>query len=162
MSEHRHNAINEDVDAIIQLAQEYDLDALTIVDGEFELSITRREPIAAAMPVVPHVAQSPEAIGAPVAAPVAVPSQAEAAAGNVVAAPIIGVFYRASSPDAAPFVNVGDRVTVGQTLCILEAMKLMNEITSDFNGVVLAIHVENSDLVTIGQPIFTIGHSLSA
>ena len=66
------------------------------------------------------------------------------------------MFYRAASPETPPFVNVGDRVAVGQTLCILEAMKLMNEITSDFAGTVTAIHVENGDLVTIGQPMFTV------
>ena len=154
MSEHSHDMINSDVDTIIALAQEYDLDALTVVDGEFELSLTRREPQPPAM--VAHPAPAPVAAAAPAVSGQSVEIEALAPQGNIVKAPIIGVFYRASAPTAGPFVNVGDRVSVGQTLCILEAMKLMNEITSDFSGVVTAIHVENSDLVTIGQPLFTV------
>jgi len=156
MSEHKHETSHEEVDAIIQLAQEYDLDALTLVDGDFELSITRREPAPpVAPPPVPHHAPVP--LAAPSEQSVqAVVADQPAAQGNVVAAPIIGVFYRASAPEAPVFVNVGDHVQVGQTLCILEAMKLMNEITSDFSGVVTAIHIENGELVTIGQPLFTI------
>jgi acetyl-CoA carboxylase biotin carboxyl carrier protein len=74
----------------------------------------------------------------------------------VVTAPIIGVFYRASAPGTDPFVEVGTRVEQGQTLCILEAMKLMNEIASDYRGTVTRILAENGALVSLGEPLFWI------
>ena len=70
--------------------------------------------------------------------------------------PIVGTYFAAPSPDAPPFVNVGDRVHVGQVLCIVEAMKLMNEIESEFAGEIVRIHVENGQPVEYGQPLFTI------
>jgi acetyl-CoA carboxylase biotin carboxyl carrier protein len=73
-----------------------------------------------------------------------------------VTAPIIGVFYRAQAPGAAPFVEVGDRVSVGQPLCILEAMKLMNEITSDHAGIVTRVLPENGQVVSLGEDMFWI------
>lgn len=158
MSEHNNDTIQNDVETIMQLAQDYDLDALTVVDGDFELSLTRREPQPAA-PIgisLPTASSGASAALAPSDKPIDQIVEPIVPQGNTVTAPIIGVFYRASSPAAPPFVNVGDRVAIGQTLCILEAMKLMNEITSDFNGIVTAIHVENTDLVTIGQPLFTL------
>ena len=154
MSEHHLEIMNEDVDTIIKLAQEYDLDALTVVDGEFELSLTRREPQPPATLI--HAAPSAVAVPQPQADVPVSPAIEAQPEGNAVTAPIIGVFYRASSPEAPPFVNVGDRVTIGQTLCILEAMKLMNEITSDYSGIITAVHVENAELVTIGQALFTV------
>ena len=79
------------------------------------------------------------------------------AEGNVVKSPLVGTFYSASSPDSAPFVKVGDTVKKGQVLGIVEAMKLMNEIESEFDGTVKAILVKNGDLVEFGQPLFVIG-----
>lgn len=76
--------------------------------------------------------------------------------GHVVPSPIVGTFYRAPNPEADPFVKVGDDVRVGQVLCIVEAMKLMNEIESDIDGVVVKVHVENSEPVEYGQSLFTI------
>ena len=78
-------------------------------------------------------------------------------AGQVVKAPLVGTFYSASAPDAAPFVQVGDTVAEGQTLGIIEAMKLMNEIESDYAGTVKEILVENGQMVEYGQPLFVIG-----
>jgi acetyl-CoA carboxylase biotin carboxyl carrier protein len=75
---------------------------------------------------------------------------------QVLKSPIVGTFFAAPSPDAPPFVNVGDRVHVGQVLCIVEAMKLMNEIESEFAGEIVRIHVENGQPVEYGQPLFTI------
>lgn len=79
------------------------------------------------------------------------------AEGNVVKSPLVGTFYSASSPDAAPFVKVGDTVKKGQVLGIVEAMKLMNEIESEFDGVVKEIQIENEQVVEYGQPLFVIG-----
>jgi len=76
---------------------------------------------------------------------------------TVVQAPMVGTFYRAASPEAAPFVEIGSRITVGQTLCIIEAMKLMNELPSETNGVVSRILVENGEPVEYGQDLFIIG-----
>lgn len=77
--------------------------------------------------------------------------------GNVVKSPLVGTFYRSASPDCTPFVEVGDTVKKGQVLGIVEAMKLMNEIESEYNGVVKAILVENEQLTEYGQPLFVIG-----
>jgi len=77
--------------------------------------------------------------------------------GNVMKSPMVGTFYRAANPESPAFVNVGDSVKVGQTLCIIEAMKLLNEIESEFEGVVLQILVENSQGVEFDQPLFVIG-----
>jgi acetyl-CoA carboxylase biotin carboxyl carrier protein len=90
--------------------------------------------------------------------PAAPEPQPEAPSENahVLNSPIVGTFFAAPSPDAPPFVNVGDRVHVGQVLCIVEAMKLMNEIESEFAGEIVRIHVENGQPVEYGQPLFTI------
>ena len=82
----------------------------------------------------------------------------ENAAGDqhLVASPIVGTFYRVPNPEADPFVKVGDEVRVGQVLCIVEAMKLMNEIESDADGIMVKVHVENAEPVDYGQPLFTI------
>jgi len=89
-----------------------------------------------------------------VAAPVAVPESP--ASHHVMKSPIVGTYYRASDPSAAPFVKVGDTVRKGQVLCIVEAMKLMNEIESDVAGEIIKIHPENGHPVQFGEPLFTI------
>jgi acetyl-CoA carboxylase biotin carboxyl carrier protein len=101
-------------------------------------------------PAVPAAAPAP-------AAPVAVGlAPAPARRAQTVSSPLVGTFYRASSPDASPFVEVGARVRKGQTLCIIEAMKLMNEIESEVEGVLIEILVENGKAVEYGQPLFVI------
>lgn len=118
---------------------------------------------AAAPVIAPAV--MPAAAPAPVAAPVSAPADAEASAavsaesevkGNVVKSPLVGTFYAAPAEDADPFVKVGDSVKEGQVLAIVEAMKLMNEIESDFTGTVTEILVENGQAVEYGQPLFVI------
>ena len=145
------------VRALGEIAAEFDLDAIRVRDGETEIEIVRREPAAYAAPVAYAPAVATDA--APAAPDAAQNGVAAAAApSNVrrVTAPVVGVFYRSSSPGAEPFVEVGSRVSVGQTLCILEAMKLMNEITSDHAGVVSRVLVENGELVSLGQELFWI------
>ena len=150
------------VRALGEIAAEFDLDAIRVRTGETEIEIVRRDPAQYAAPAVyamPAAAPASPVAGAPAAqadgAAVAAPAGAPA---NVrrVTAPVIGVFYRSSSPGAEAFVDVGSRVNVGDTLCILEAMKLMNEIASDHAGVVVRILPENGELVSLGQELFWI------
>ena len=107
--------------------------------------------MAGAAPI-PAAAQAP----APAGGEEAASENGDAAAGNVVASPLVGTFYAAASPDAEPFVKVGDTVKKGQVLGIIEAMKLMNEIESEYDGVVEAVLVKNEDVVEYGQPLFRI------
>jgi acetyl-CoA carboxylase biotin carboxyl carrier protein len=138
------------LEEMLAIVREYDLDALTVRTGDatYELVMRSDVPVVAA-----PVAEAPPP--APVA-PFVPPAPTAAANAKKIVAPIIGVFYSAPSPGAEPFVNVGDRVAVGQVLCILEAMKLMNEITSDYAGVVRRILPENGALVSLGEEMFWI------
>ena len=117
-------------------------------------------PAQAAMPV-----PSPMAVAAPVTAAMPVPAAAteteskaksETKDGNKVKAPIVGTFYESAGPGKAPFVTVGSKVKKGDVLCIIEAMKIMNEVVSEFDGEVVEILVENEQLVEYGQPLFVI------
>ena len=111
-------------------------------------------PAATAPPPVLAAAPAPAAAAA---APAAAPASAAPPAGtHVLTSPIVGTFYRASSPDSDPFVEVGSRVKKGQALCIIEAMKLMNEIESDVDGVIAEIYPQNAQAVEFGEPLFAI------
>jgi acetyl-CoA carboxylase biotin carboxyl carrier protein len=145
--------------ALGEIAAEFDLDAIRVRSGELEIEIVRRD-AAVGPAAAPIVVPSP-APGFEAAAPAGggeLPSGAASAGANVrrVTAPVVGVFYNAAAPGADPFVEVGSRVTVGQTLCILEAMKLMNEIASDYAGTIARCLVENGELVSLGQELFWI------
>ena len=112
-----------------------------------------------AAPIAPaSLPAAPAPAAASAAAPLAAPASAAetSPAGNVVKSPLVGTFYAAPTEDAAPFVKVGDSVKEGQVLAIVEAMKLMNEIESDFTGTVAEILVENGQAVEFGQPLFVI------
>ena len=134
---------------LLEIMHENDLDALKVKMGDSIFELVRRDPGAAA------AAPAPAAPSAPGAAPQA---GAPAASANVekVTAPLVGVFYRSAAPDAESFVKEGDRVEPGQVLCILEAMKLFNEITSDYAGIITRIVPENGELVSLGQELFWI------
>jgi len=136
----------EALDAMLEIMREHDLDALTVRSGDRTFEMVRRAEAAAATHVPAEAAQAPTAAGGPLAA----------ATYKKIAAPIIGVFYLAPAPGAEAFVNVGDRVEAGQVICILEAMKLMNEITSDYSGIVRRILPENGALVSLGEELFWI------
>ena len=114
-----------------------------------------------AAPVTHYVTapQQPQSAAAPAAAAPAAATPAAPAVedGQIVKSPMVGTFYRASSPDAKAFVDVGSSVSSGDTLCIIEAMKLLNEIESDYSGVVKKIFVENGQPVEYGEPLFLIG-----
>ena len=148
----------ERVRALGEIAAEFDLDAIRVRTGETEIEIVRREPAtyaAAPLPYPVGPADLPPALAGPAPAAAA---EASAPGANVrrVTAPVIGVFYRSASPGADPFVEVGRRVEVGQTLCILEAMKLMNEIVSEHDGTIVKICVKDGDLVSLDQELFWI------
>jgi acetyl-CoA carboxylase biotin carboxyl carrier protein len=142
---------------LIDLVAESGIAELEITEGEGKVKIVKFSPAA-----------PPAAYAAPVAAPVAqaaapAPAAAEAPAapaapqGHVVKSPMVGTFYRSPNPGASPFVEVGQSVKEGEPLCIIEAMKLLNEIETDKTGVVKEILVENGEPVEFGQPLFVIG-----
>jgi acetyl-CoA carboxylase biotin carboxyl carrier protein len=153
----------EDVKRLVQLVEKTDVTHLAWQRGT-ERVVIRRGALAAPAPAIAPVVHA-----APVAAPVAAPSpvsavptvapKAEAKAdkpGVVVSSPFVGTFYRAPSPDSPPFVEVGAKVKKGQTLCIVEAMKLMNEIESEVDGTVAEILVQNATPVEFGEQLFRI------
>lgn len=149
---------------LIDLVAESGIAEIEVTEGEDKVRIVKYAPPAPAAPAPQVYAAAPAAPGAPAApAPVAAapaeatPVAAPAADGVQVKSPMVGTFYRASSPTAGAFVEVGTVVKQGDTLCIIEAMKLLNEIESEVAGTVKAILVENGQPVEYGQPLFIIG-----
>jgi acetyl-CoA carboxylase biotin carboxyl carrier protein len=149
---------------LIDLVSESGISELEVTEGEGKVRIVKNAPPVYVQPsasFAPQYAAPAPAAGAPAEAPAgaAAPATPAAAApqGHVVTSPMVGTFYRAPSPGAEPFVQVGDTVKEGQTICIIEAMKLLNEIESDKAGVVKEILVENGQAVEYGQPLFVVG-----
>jgi acetyl-CoA carboxylase biotin carboxyl carrier protein len=140
---------------LIDLVQESGIAELEITEGEEKVKIVKGGLVITAPAAVPVAAA--EARPAPAAAPAAAAEAEAAQEGHVVKAPMVGTFYRSPSPDAKPFVEVGQAIKEGDTICIIEAMKLMNEIEADASGTVKAILVENGQPVEYGQPLFIIG-----
>jgi acetyl-CoA carboxylase biotin carboxyl carrier protein len=150
---------------LIDLVSESNVSELEITEAEGTVRIVKAQPqpivqyaqIPAPMGYAPPPAPTPAA-PPPAPAPAASPAPATEPApqGHVLKSPMVGTFYRAASPGAAPFVEVGDTVKVGQTVCIIEAMKILNEIESDKDGVIKAILCENGQAVEFGQPLFVI------
>jgi acetyl-CoA carboxylase biotin carboxyl carrier protein len=150
---------------LIDLVQESGIAEIEITEGEEKVRIVKggvatvQAVAAAAMPVPATLAPSP-ATPALLAQPPAAAAPSEPVPGqegHVFKSPMVGTFYRAPSPEAAVFVEVGQTIKEGQTICIIEAMKLMNEIEADKSGIVKAILVENGQPVEYGQPLFIIG-----
>ncbi len=147
---------------LIDLVAESDISELEVTEGESKVRIVKNAAPAQQSQVVmmPSAPQAVAAQAAPVAAPAAAPAApaAEAApVGHVVKSPMVGTFYRASAPGAGPFVDIGSTVKEGDTLCLIEAMKLLNEIDADASGTIKQILVENGQPVEYGQPLFIIG-----
>lgn len=144
---------------LIELLEESGIAEIEIKEGEEALRISRM-PTGAALAHMPHVA--------PMAAPLSVPAKAAApsvseavvpkakANEHVITAPMVGTFYGAPSPGAKPFIEIGDEIKVGQVLCIIEAMKMMNQIEADKAGRVTSIMARNGDPVEFGQPLFVV------
>src|SRR5436190_18948276 len=146
---------------LIDLVQESGIAELEITEGEEKVKIVKGGAVSVSAAPLPAPAAPPPLAATPAAAAAAAAaSAADAAAGqegHVVKAPMVGTFYRTPSPDAKAFVEVGQTVKEGQTICIIEAMKLMNEIEADASGVVKAILVENGQPIEYGQPLFILG-----
>lgn len=145
--------------SLIDLVQQSGIAELEISEGEERVRIIRGTPIAQAGPTVAAPAAGSGAAEKPVATAAPSPpaeQEGRLPEGHVIKSPMVGTFYRASAPGAKPFVEVGQSVKAGDTLCIIEAMKLLNEIESDYDGVVKAILVENGQPVEYGQPLFVL------
>ncbi len=145
---------------LIELLEESNIEELEISEGEESVRISRgsRNPVAMQMPMqayAPQVAQAP--VAAPVPAPVAAPEAAPVVvSGHTVNSPMVGTFYGASSPGAEPFVSVGKSVKVGDVICIIEAMKMMNQIEADKDGVIESVLLKDGEPVEFDQPLVTI------
>ncbi|AYN93679.1 MULTISPECIES: acetyl-CoA carboxylase biotin carboxyl carrier protein [Pseudomonas] len=145
------------VKKLIELLEESGIDELEIREGEESVRISRQSQraVQTAVYAAPPVA-APAAAPAPVAAPAAEAPAAQQLTGNVVRSPMVGTFYRASSPTSAPFAEVGQAVKKGDIVCIVEAMKMMNHIEAETSGTIGAVLVENGQPVEFDQPLFTI------
>lgn len=146
------------VKKLIELLESSDIAEIEIKEGEESVRISRLSKNAPAP--IQYMAPAPFAAPSAVAAPVAATPEAESAAkklnGNVIKSPMVGTFYRSPSPSSPVFVEVGQHVKVGDVICIVEAMKMMNQIEADHSGVVEAILVEDGEPVEFDQPLITI------
>ncbi|MEO0576682.1 MAG: acetyl-CoA carboxylase biotin carboxyl carrier protein [Pseudomonadota bacterium] len=148
------------VKKLIELLEESGIAEIEITEGDDAVRISRH---AHAVPAQQVYAAPAAPVPVPAAAPAPAPTEAPAAEaptpeeeGHVVTAPMVGTYYSSSAPGAAPFIQIGDRVKAGDTLCIVEAMKMMNQIDSDADGVVKSIRVQNGEPVEYGQALVTI------
>ena len=147
---------------LIDLVSESNVSELEITEAEGKVRILKGAPPAAPLVYAPvpqplATAAAASAAGAvPAAVTPAAPAPAEAPAGFIVKSPMVGTFYRAASPGAKPFVEIGQKVNEGDTLCIVEAMKILNEIESEKTGTIVQVLGENGQAVEYGQPLFVI------
>jgi acetyl-CoA carboxylase biotin carboxyl carrier protein len=144
------------VKKLIELLEESGIAEIEIKEGEEAVRISRNSTSAPMQ--MPMYAPAPAPVAAaPAAAPAAAePAAASIPSGHAVKSPMVGTFYRSASPGAKPFVEVGDSVTAGQTLCIIEAMKILNQIECDKSGIVKAILADNGEAVEFDQALFVI------
>lgn len=144
------------VKKLIDLLDTSNVDEIEIHEGEESVRISRHRPMAAPLaPALAMPAPAPELV-ARGEAPAVESGAEQLPAGHIITSPMVGTFYQASSPGAKPFVEVGHRVQTGDTVCIIEAMKILNQIEADHSGVIGAILVENGQPVEYGQPLFVI------
>ncbi len=152
--------INE-IMKLVQAVSEYGLTSFELEEGNMRISLKREKEVVLANPLSGtadkmFVSAAPAEASLPAGNKETAQKPEDIGADQVVTSPLVGVFYAASSPDAEPFVKVGDTVKKGQVLGIIEAMKLMNEIESEMDGVVEAVLVKNEETVEYGQPLFRI------
>ena len=140
---------------LIDLVAESDIAELEVTEGESKVKIVKSSAASNQVMMMQQPMHAPPQ-AAPVPA-VAAPAAAAEPTGHIVKSPMVGTFYRSSAPGSAPFVEIGSAVKLGDTICIIEAMKLLNEIDADAAGVITQILVENGQPVEFGQPLFVIG-----
>ena len=146
----------DDIKQLLDLVQTHDLAEFEFEEGTFKLRVKRGGPHVVTQVTQVQASAPPAALPAAAPAPLAaVPVEAGAELA-IVKSPIVGTFYRAAEPGAAALASVGDQVTKGQVLCIIEAMKLMNEIDSEYDGEIVSVYVENGQPVQYGERIFAI------
>ena len=143
------------IEKLVKIIEESSLQEFSIQEGDIKIKMSKRAGESVAVPFAPGMGMPVAGTAAPEAAAIEETSE-EVEEETYITSPIVGTFYSAPSPEAKAFVKVGDRVKAGETVCILEAMKLMNEIESDFDGKVAEIYVENGQAVEYGQPLFRI------
>lgn len=141
------------IEELARVMRENELSSLEVKEGDSAVKLERQS-VSNAGPVSPAPVPAADPVSVP--APEAAQKQSAAKRGSLVLSPTVGVFYTAASPDAKPFVEVGDHVKKGDVLCIIEAMKLMNEIASETDGVITEICVNNGQVVEYNQPLFRI------
>jgi acetyl-CoA carboxylase biotin carboxyl carrier protein len=151
----------EDIERILELVRQHDLAEFEVEQDGLKLRIRKASAAFAVPPAMPHATVAAPHVpvqppAAPSTPPPAPPADDESVELAVVKSPIVGTFYRSSEPGAAPFVEVGERVKKDQVLCIIEAMKLMNEITSEYEGEIVSAYVENGQPVQYGERLFAI------
>lgn len=146
----------DEVRSLMEAFSSSGLTSFSLKDGDFELSLSNEKPeqVYVCPPSAPAGVPAPPAVAA--AQPSAPAAKEEEISGNVVKSPIVGTFYASAAPDKPPYVTVGKEVSEGDVLFIIESMKLMNEVTSEFNGTVEKILVQNGQAVEYGQPIMVI------
>ncbi|WP_428826377.1 acetyl-CoA carboxylase biotin carboxyl carrier protein [Azonexus sp. IMCC34842] len=142
---------------LIDLVQESGISELEVTEGEEKVRIAKHYGSVVAAPQQYYAAPPAPLPGAPVASAVNLDDEDELPEGHVVKSPMVGTFYRSPSPGAESFVQIGQSVKQGETLCIIEAMKLLNEIEADASGVIKAILLDNGEPVEFGEPLFVIG-----
>ena len=148
---------------LLDLISNSDVNEVSIEEGDFKLKVKKQSDLPAAnlqyqMPAQPQASPQPQAQTAHKETNVSAESESKPE-GEVVKSPIVGTFYEAASPDSDPFVKVGDKVSAGDTLCIIEAMKIMNEIDAEFSGTVEKVIVDDGQPVEFDQPLFIIKKS---
>ena len=151
----------KDIKELIRVFDKSELNKLKVKEGEFEISMQRgfETGITTVTTTAPMVSSAPvSAVAAPVSASVAVATESNSSSksGDVINSPMVGTFYASPSPESPAFVSVGDTVRKGQTLCILEAMKIMNEVEAEFDCKILEILVKDGDPVEYDMPIFVV------
>ena len=146
----------EEIRQLAEIMQTYGLEHFELEEGATQLRLHRAGVGVGSAPIIPAV-PAPTALPGPAASE---PEDMEAPAipegGRVVTSPMVGVFYSAAGPGAEPYAKVGRKVVPGEVLCIVEAMKMMNEIAAEFGGEVVAVHVKDGDIVEVGQPLLTL------
>ena len=145
-----------DVRRFAGLLDEFDLSELTVARGDVSITLRRGGVVASGPMIAPPAAAAHAASSKPEAGAAAAPAHDPHAGAHVVTSPFVGTFYRRPNPDAPNYVEIGHRVERGKTLCIVEAMKLMNELEADVPGIVVAVLVDDGSPVEFGQPLFKI------